>query len=97
MRLIVKPWTRIEKTMTAYVIVTSASRDEPGGSDRASATEMPPHIAEQGRQANQDRERVNQRQEQSSFPILGFRMVSSSHLDRNVCYRFPTRHPALSR
>lgn len=30
-RLIVKPWTRIENTTTAHVIITRTSREEPGG------------------------------------------------------------------
>ena len=41
-RLTVSPCTRIEKTTTIYVMVTTASRIGPTGSDRASATEMPP-------------------------------------------------------
>lgn len=41
-RLIVSPSPRIEKTTTAYVMVTPASRICPAGSDRANATEIPP-------------------------------------------------------
>jgi hypothetical protein len=41
-RLTVRPWTRMEKTTTTYVMAMIVSRSGPRGSDRASATEMPP-------------------------------------------------------